>query len=226
VVSEGKAATGAAQGKAAPQLPTIPSLSRHAVAATAAHADATASVASGSEPVSTSVQKASTLPLLTPALKAKPNFARNKLAAAKPGAPKRPLNKSKAPALVTIAEDAASPATGAAGKMLSQLTAVAPHIDRSTLKLAVPDMHAASAQPPLTTEAAVAKPAARQRTKAADLDANAVHARVMRKHAENKLMDLLVEEAKCWLKSRKLPLPLKGKKEELMARIAENILQP
>ena len=155
---------------------------------------------------------------------AKPTLKRKESAAAKPGAAKRPVGKAKAPALAKIAEDAASPAMRTVGKLSAQPAAAAPDIDYSTLRLAAPGLHAASAEAAATTEAAVSKPAARQRTKSADLDADAVHAKVVQKHTEGKLTDLTVPEAKCWLKSRKLPL--KGKKEELVARILESFPQP
>ena len=214
-------ATAAAQGEAAPHLARKPSLSRNAFVATAADTDAAASVASTGEPAASAVPGVSTLPPLNHA--AKPTFMRRKPAAGKPGAVKR----QKAPALLMIVEDAASPATVAEGRSSAQLTGMAPDIDRGRLHAAAPGMHTANAEPPLTAETAVAKPTARQRFKAADLDTDAVHTKVLQMHAEGKLADLkllTVPEAKCWLKSRKLKLT--GKKDELMARIAENMLQP
>ena len=68
---------------------------------------------------------------------------------------------------------------------------------------------------------AAAKPVAKQRVKASDLAAAEVNAKVAEKCAAGKLADLTVPEAKCWLKDRKLPL--KGKKDELIARIQENM---
>lgn len=63
------------------------------------------------------------------------------------------------------------------------------------------------------------KPAARQRTKASDLDTVHVLAKVAEKAAAGQLGDLTIPEAKCWLKEKKLPV--KGKKEDLVARIKE-----
>lgn len=68
---------------------------------------------------------------------------------------------------------------------------------------------------------AAGKPAAKQRVKASDLNAAGVDVKVAEKAAAGRLGELTVPEAKCWLKERKLPL--KGKKEDLIARIREHM---
>ena len=204
---EGSVATAVADGNrtTALQLPTKPSLTnRRSAALIEAGPSVAACSAVTGEPTTCGVHSASvTLPML-PGPPAKVSFARKKSVAAKPTMTKRPMSKSKTPALETILEDAAA---GAAP---------------SSLQLAAPVTLAAGAEPAATVETAAAKPALRQRTKAADLDIDAVHDKVVQKHAEGKLTDLTVPEAKCWLKSRKLKL--KGNKEELVARILENFL--
>ena len=154
-----------------------------------------------------------------PSTAARPNFAHQKAAAAKPPAAKRRAGASKAPALGTITEVGVSPPEPLASAAPTNLiAAAAPASSLGSSHGAATAASNVSCQPPAT-----AKPAARQRTKAADLDGAAVHAKVVQKHAEGKLAELTVPEAKCWLKGRKLPL--KGKKEELVARIMEALLQ-
>ena len=157
-----------------------------------------------------------------PSMAARLSIAHRKPAAAKPPAAKRRAAALKAPALGTIAEVSVSPpeppASAAPAAPGTAVTAAASGGSFGSSHVAASAGRDVGSQPP-----ASAKPPARQRTKAADLDATAVHAKVVQKHAEGKLTDLTVPEAKCWLKGRKLPL--KGKKEELVARIAEALLQ-
>ena len=200
----------AAQGKTAqqrPQLPAKPSLAKrkHAVDLSAA---ATAS--------------AQQLPT-TPGMATRPSLAKRPPPAAKPATAKRRVGVFKPPALVTITEVSVSqpllqaPALPAPPTELT--TAAAPSSTLSLRQTGACAEEDGSSQPPAT-----AKPAARQRIKAADLDAAEVHAKVVQKHAQGKLAELTVPEAKCWLKARKLPL--KGKKEDLVARIVQALMPP
>ncbi len=209
------------------RLPAKPSLAKrkHAAAQSAAvSGTASASITSCGGADHTAPQSTAAPQLLPqPSVAARPSLAHRKPAAAKPSAAKRRLGASKAPALGTIAEAVVSqpvPAAAAAPAAPTNLiAAVAPG-----QSLGFSDDAASAVRPDVSSQpAAAAKPPARQRTKATDLDVAAVHAKVVQKHAEGKLSDLTVPEAKCWLKGRKLPL--KGKKEDLVARITEALLQ-
>ena len=207
-------------------LPAKPSLAKrkHAAAqSVAVSGTASASMASCGGAEHTATQSTAAPQLLPqPSMAARPSLAHWKPAAAKPSAVKRRTGASKAPALGTIAEVGVSlliPPASVAPEAPANLTApVAPGQSLGS------SYGAASAGPAVRSQPlATAKPPARQRTKAADLDAAAVHAKVVQKHADGKLAELTVPEAKCWLKGRKLPL--KGKKEDLVARVAEALLQ-
>ena len=78
----------------------------------------------------------------------------------------------------------------------------------------------ASANSFMNVDVAV-KSAGKPRAKASEIDAAEVRTKVAEKAATGKLVDLTVMEAKCWLKEHKLPL--KGKKEDLIARIQERL---
>ena len=232
VVSSGwqDGATVTTQSNAAqPQtcLPAKPSLAKrkHAAAQSAAiSGTASASITSCGGADHTASQSTAAPQLLPqPSVAARPSLAHRKPAAAKPSAVKRRAGASKAPALGTIAEAGVAqtvPAVAVAPAAPTNLIvavgpgqSLGPSSDAaSTVR---PDV---SSQPPGITKAP-----ARQRTKAADLDATAVHAKVVQKHADGKLAELTVPEAKCWLKGRKLPL--KGKKGDLVARITKALLQ-
>lgn len=71
--------------------------------------------------------------------------------------------------------------------------------------------------------AAAVKQAGKPRAKPRDPDAAEVRAKVAEKAAAGRLADLTIMEAKCWLREQKLPL--KGKKEDLVARIKERLSQ-
>lgn len=68
------------------------------------------------------------------------------------------------------------------------------------------------------------QPAARKRTKADDLDAAAVEAKVRQMHSQGQLTKLTIPEMKCFLKAKKLSVG--GKKAELMARVSECLAGP
>ncbi len=51
-----------------------------------------------------------------------------------------------------------------------------------------------------------------------DLDISCITAKVHERHREGRLKELTVPEIKCYLKAHKIPVG--GKKEELMARLA------
>ena len=77
----------------------------------------------------------------------------------------------------------------------------------------------ASAAPPQVPAAAAEKLPQCKRTKAGDLDATAVEAKVMAQHVARALDKLSMPEMKCALKVRKLPVG--GKKADLIARLTE-----
>ena len=71
--------------------------------------------------------------------------------------------------------------------------------------------------------ATAAKQAGKPRAKPREPDAAEVRAKVSEMAAAGRLADLTIMEAKCWLREQKLPL--KGKKEDLVARIQERLSQ-
>lgn len=87
----------------------------------------------------------------------------------------------------------------------------------SAMASTCPKSAAATAPAAITGVATSAAPAARKRTKAADLDAAEVQQKVQQKFAAGRVSDLSVEEMKCFLKSRKQLVG--GKKVELEARV-------
>ena len=219
-----------ADGKAAQQLPQLsakPSLAKRKQAAALSPTmtgDAAASLATSGEAGQVAAESTAAPQLPNkPSMAVRPSIAKRKTLAAKPVAAKRPVDGSKAPMLMTIAEIDPSPPVPPTSAVplppTNLITATAPGGPPSSSQVGASAEKDTCCQPH-----APAKPATRQRTKAADLDAAAVHAKVIQKHAEGTLAELTVPEAKCWLKGRKLPL--KGKKENLVARIIEALLPP
>lgn len=155
---------------------------------------------------------------------AKPVFASRKrpgmpaaMAAHKAPAAKKPKEapcvKKPAAAKQPKTAAASSPKAAAAADMAQPATA--PVLARSMQQ--APATAAAEKAP----MAAAGKPPPRKRTKAGDLDAAAVEAKVLAQHAAGALDKLSMPEMKCALKARKLPVS--GKKADLVARLAETL---